>query len=300
MPIAIFCGRLVLALRKMPCPPQTSRAPKMVNRAKDLIELLAQLNQQQITDIVGVVGPLWGWAAEIPGGGQNLMFTLEPWRHVGGAVRGRKLTIRGAVSEATLRSALMRVKAFDVVRLRARVAEENAFGTPQGELVEIIAVMYDGDAELASRAQELGRPVRVKDDRFGLFTLDRQFNWFENDAIWKSDEVTLRLSMSECDNVARLLALAHALWDSQAKWDQAIRACAVTSLLELKNENWLADGEEEVTAQEFFDRITPEGIVLYHTGRFEFSCHDDDMFGGHAIEVIGNLSDGAHSADIQG
>jgi hypothetical protein len=247
-----------------------------------------------------VVGPLGAWAAEIPGRAQNLMFTLEPWRQVGGAVQDRKLTIRGAVSEATLRSALMRVKAFDVVRVRARVAEENAFGTPQGELVEIVAVMYDSDTDLASRAEKLGRPVRVKDDRFGLFTLDRQFNWFENDATWKSDKVVLRLSMSGCDNVERLIALAHALWDSQAKWDQAVRECAVTSLLDLKNENWLADDEEEVTAEEFFDRITPQEIVVYHTGRFEFSCDDDDMFGGHAIEVIGNLSDGAQSADIQG
>lgn len=272
----------------------------MVKSPKDLIELLAQLKCHEVIDIVGVVGPLGAWAAEIPSSAQNLMFTLEPWRHVGGAVQDRKLTIRRAVSEATLRSALMLIKALDVVRVRARVAEENAFGTPQGELVEIVAVMYDSDADLASRAEELGRPVRVKDDRFGLFTLDRQFNWFENDATWKSDEVVLRLSMSGCDNVERLMALAHALWDSQDKWDQAVRECAVTNLLELKNENWLSDDEEEVTAEEFFDRITPQEIAVYHTGRFEFSCNDDDMFGGHAIEVIGNLSDGAQSADIQG
>src|SRR5262249_1382463 len=119
-------------------------------------------------------------------------------------------------------------------------------------------------------------------------------------ATWKSDEVVLRLSMSGCDDVARLIALAHELWDSQAKWDQAVRACAVKSLLDLKNENWLEDDEEEVTAEEFFDRIAPQQIVLYHTGRFEFWCHDDDLFWGHDIEVIGNLSDGAHSADIQG
>jgi hypothetical protein len=275
-------------------------ATKMVNETKNLIELLAQLERQEITDVVGVVGPLGAWASEIPSRTQNLMFTLEPWRCVGGAVQDRKLTIRGAVGEATLRSALMLVKAFDVVRVRARVAEENAFGTPQGQLVEIAAVLYDGDADLANRAEQLGRPVRVKNDRFGLLTLDRQFNWFENTVTWKSDEVVLRLSMSGCDDVERLIALAHALWDSQAKWDQAVRECATANLLELKNENWLADDEEEVTAEEFFDRITPQEIVLHHTGRFEFSCNDDDMFGGHTIEVIGNLCDGAQSADIQG
>jgi hypothetical protein len=110
--------------------------------------------------------------------------------------------------------------------------------------------------------------------------------------------VVLRLSMSRCDDVERSIALARALWDAQDKWDQALRECAVTSLLELKNENWLADDEEEVTAEEFFERITPETIVLYHTGRPEFSFNDDDMFGGHGIEVIGNLFDGAQSAYI--
>ena len=217
----------------------------MVKSPRDLIELLAQLKRHEVTDIVGVVGPLGAWATEIPGSAQNLMFTLEPWRHVDGAVQDRKLTIRSTVNETTLRSALMLIKALDVVRVRARVAEVNAFGTPQGEFVELVAVMYDGDAELDSRAKKLGRPVRVKDDRFGLLTLDRRFNWFENDATWKSDEVVLRLSMSGCGNIERLMSLAHTLWDSQDKWDQAIRECAVTGLLELKNENWLADDEEE-------------------------------------------------------
>jgi hypothetical protein len=271
----------------------------MAKPPKDENELLAQLKRHDVADIVGVVGPLGAWASQIPGGAQKLMFTLEPWRRIGGAVQNRKLTIRGGVSEAACVSALTLIKALDVVRVQARVVEESVFGTPQGELVEIVAVMYEGDADLASRAAELGRPVRIKDDRFGLFTLD-QFNCFENDATWKSDQVVLSLKMSGCDNVERLMTLARALWDAQDKWDRAVRECAVMSLLELKNENWLADDEEEVTAEEFFERITPEQIVVYHTGRFEFWCNDDDMFGGHTIEVIGNLFDGAQSADLQG
>ena len=131
-------------------------------------ERRARLKRHDVADIVGVVSPLGAWAAEIPGGAPNLMFTLDAWRHVGGAVQDRKLTIRGGVSEAALGSALTLIKALDVVRVHARVAKENVFGTPQGELVEIVAVMYEGDADLASRAEELSRPVRVKDDRFGL------------------------------------------------------------------------------------------------------------------------------------
>jgi hypothetical protein len=274
--------------------------PKMAKTPQDENELQAQLKHHDVADIVGVVSPLGAWTSQIQGGAQKLMFTLEPWRNIGGAIQDRKLTIRGGVSEAALAgSALTLIKALDVVRVQARVEEESVFGTLQGELVEIVAVMYDGDADLTSRAAELGRPVRVKDDRFGLFTLD-QFNCFENDATWKSDQVVLCLKMSGCDNVERLMTLARALWDAQDKWDRAVRECAVISLLELKNENWLADDEEEVTAEQFFERITPEQIVVYHTGRFEFWCNDDDMFGGHAIEVIGNLFDGAQSADIQG
>jgi hypothetical protein len=272
----------------------------MAKSPKDLRELLAQLKRCAVADIVGVVGPLGAWGAEIRGGGQNLMFTLEPWRYVGGRLEDRKLTIRGELSEASPRSALSLIKALDVVHVRARVAEENAFATPQGQLVEIVAVKHRDDAELSRRAEELGQPVRVKDERFGLFTLDRRHDWFEIEATWKSDDVVLRLSMRGCDNVEQLLALAHTLWNAQDKWDRAVRECAVTSLLDLKNENWLQEDEEEVTAEEFFDRIVPQEIVLYHTGRFEFWCDDDDMFGGHAIEVIGNLSDGAQSADIQG
>jgi hypothetical protein len=54
-----------------------------------------------------------------------------------------------------------------------------------------------------------------------------------------------------------MMSLAHALWDSQDKWDHAVSECAVTSLLELKNENWLADDEEEVTAEEQAEGAAP-------------------------------------------
>jgi hypothetical protein len=50
----------------MPWPAANLTGPKMVNRPKDLIEPLARPNRQEITDIVGVVGPLGAWAAESP------------------------------------------------------------------------------------------------------------------------------------------------------------------------------------------------------------------------------------------
>jgi hypothetical protein len=41
-------------------------AAEMVKTPRDLIELLAQLKRHEVTDAVGVVGPLGAWAAEIP------------------------------------------------------------------------------------------------------------------------------------------------------------------------------------------------------------------------------------------
>src|SRR5207249_3318350 len=96
------------------------------------------------------------------------------------------------------------------------------------------------------------------------------------------------------------LKSAHTLWESQDVWSRRIRDFAVQKLLPLKNDAWLDEGEVEVTADQFQDRMTLDSITVYPNGSFEFWHHDGDLFWGHSIQVRGSLSEGPTDADIPG
>jgi hypothetical protein len=74
----------------------------------------------------------------------------------------------------------------------------------------------------------------------------------------------------------------------------------VQALLPLKNESWLAEGEVDVTADQFKGRMALESITVHPDGSFEFWHNDGDLFWGHSIQISGCLSKGPTGADIPG
>jgi hypothetical protein len=62
--------------------------------------------------------------------------------------------------------------------------------------------------------------------------------------------------------VHEALKAARELWQNQRGWNRRIRDYAVQELLPLKNENWLAEDEAELTPDEFKDRMTLESITV--------------------------------------
>jgi hypothetical protein len=75
---------------------------------------------------------------------------------------------------------------------------------------------------------------------------------------------------------------------------------AAKKLLGILNENWLGEGEEELSAEQFKSKIKLESISIESDGNFEFWYEDDGLFGGHAIKVGGDFSDGPKDAGIEG
>lgn len=70
--------------------------------------------------------------------------------------------------------------------------------------------------------------------------------------------------------------------------------------MKLKNENWLEENEELVTAELFKKRMRLEKIAVYPNGEFEFWYDDGGLFWGHTILISGNLNEGPTNADIPG
>jgi len=263
--------------------------------------LVAELEQQPVTEVVGVLGPSGMAGAS---SGQDacpwiLQFIFAAWKQNGGGIQNRELTVRKPVSKAELNATMGRFEPYDVIRIRARVAEQNSYGKPQALLDKIIGSDLLA-ADLMKRALELQEPVTFEDERFGVFTLDRRVDWYEAVVSWGSTDVRLTLSPHEGEDAKNCLATARAIWDLQLVWQERVANYVASNLLTLKNDNWLGEDEPELSEEEFKKRLTLNSITVHADGAFEFWYDDGDLFWGHSIRVSGSLSEGPTFAGIEG
>lgn len=187
---------------------------------------------------------------------------------------------------------------YPLVRLKARLVMETGFAGPEAWLEEIPQVIED--AELAGQAARLRAPVIHEDAFFGACTLDKKIQWFEAQAPWNGGNIGVYLQADTLKTLPPVLKQARALWRDQTRWHARVLDCAADKLLELKNDSWLDDDEEPVTADAFKQRIELQSISMDEEGCFEFCFGDDDLFWGHTIMVHGTLDDGPEDADIAG
>lgn len=268
------------------------------NRKVD--QLHDELAASPVHELTGIVSPS-GVGAGRSGGQElwSLLLTLDAWRVGSEPVRTESLTLRRRVTDAELRTFQESIDSETVVKIRARVAMDNTFGRPQGQLEEFIGI-DSADTELHSQLAELQKPATHTDERFGTLTFDRRVSWYSGTARWCGQSIDLNVNVEDNDEPSPALKVAYALWDNESNWQQRVADYAVKELLPLKNDNWLSDDETEFTSEQFKSKITLESISVYADGDFEFWHDDGDLFWGHSIQVSGNLSDGLTGADIPG
>ncbi len=75
---------------------------------------------------------------------------------------------------------------------------------------------------------------------------------------------------------------------------------AVNDLLDLKNSNWLGDGETEVTAEQFNSKMKLTSITVDPDRAVTFWHSDGDLFFGHSIQVCIDSKNRCTSTDIPG
>jgi len=276
---------------------EDAREAEVAARRRALDE---QIAARPVEEVVGVVdfGGRGGW----PAGGElmTLCLSLCHWRTGSGPLRSQRLTTRFTTSSEDYASLMSRIKVLDVVRLRARVVEDSAIGTPQAEVVEFLG--HDDDPELARMAVDRKIPVVHEDPYFGELVLERAYDWFKGDVKWRRSTVDLMAVTDESGSPAAAFATARSLWDQPEAWTRRVEEFAVQELLPVKNENWLDEdeGEAPLTPQQFLRRMKLESIIANPDGSFEFWFDDGDLFLGHSIQVRGTLSEGPTDADIPG
>lgn len=276
---------------------EDARRAELAARRRALAE---QIAARPVEEVVGVVdfGGIGGWAAD--GGLQTLCLRLRHWRTGSGPLKSRLLTTKFTTSPEDFDSLWSRIESLDVVRLRARVVEDSAVGTPQAEVVEFLG--HDDDPELARMAVYLKIPVIHEDPDFGELVLDRSTDWFKADVKWYRSTIELMVIRDEAGSPAAALATARALWSQPKAWTGRVKDFAVQELLPLKNEDWIDEDEGEVplTPQQFLRKLKLESIAVKPDGSFEFWFDDGNLFLGHLIQVRGTLSEGPTHAEMAG
>lgn len=130
-----------------------------------------------------------------------------------------------------------------------------------------------------SRTKRKKRRHRV----LGELAYDDDLSWWIGKVKWgtKKDVIVHVSAPLECkdavfDRVAERLKSVR---------ERDVKAYAATKLLDLKNENWLTDGEKPVTAAKFRAKLSPESFSVDEKGRVSVCFEDGDLFWGHVVLV---------------
>ena len=225
----------------------------------------------------------------------NLIFHLVGWRYPGSEVVTGNRRCKLPVSKDDLRSLMDLVGPYSIVEAEIDDGSE-------AEVTTLHRIVHVGakDSELEQVALQLQKPIVLHDATLGRLDYNRRFGWFEGRAEWCGQDVKIRLSCTRSEEPTAVLDVATRLFKEQARWDRRVREYAVEQLLPLKNDSWLDEGEEEMSAADFLSKMSLESISLDEEGDLTFWHNDGDLFWGHAIQISGNLTDGLKNADIPG
>lgn len=207
--------------------------------------------------------------------------SLEP--HQGSFV----LSTLGA--ERLLETLRRRARADMIVKFRGRVSED-------GQRLLLLDLPEPGfEPRLKTILEEQKKTVTFQEEGLGTFTLNRQVDWFETEVDWLGTTISLVFDQEE--DRADCIRQAKTLLAAAPDWDRRIRAYAAGELLSSAND-WAED--EEITQEQFMERMELESIEIRGDGGFHFWFSDGDMFYGHSIHVSGDLENGPDEAEMEG
>ncbi len=257
----------------------------------------ACLPETIITGVVGANGP--GAGRVPPDKYWSLNLSLVAWKELGGEMNDSSLVLSKNVTDDELKEIQTKVKGESLVQFKVKLSKVSPFGDARAQLISILDTPDDTELEVA--LAKFKEPVELTHPEFGTLVLDKSVDWFEGQVNWLGEPINISVSVDEDDGSPESsLKTIETLYSDANNWSKKITDYAVSELLELKNDNWLMDGQQELTAADFVDAMKLESITVYPDGEFEFWHDDGDMFWGHSILVSGSLSEGPNDADIPG
>ena len=137
-----------------------------------------------------------------------------------------------------------------------------------------------------------------KDANFGEFKYDERMEWYLGQINFATGAVDVCLSAEDEESFNKSLATLHELFGQLSEIDSSAKDFAAAELLDEKNSTWQAEGESDITPEEFKERISLESIVIGSGETVEFFYDDDGLFFDHAILLTRHQDGSWVSAEI--
>lgn len=141
--------------------------------------------------------------------------------------------------------------------------------------------------------------VPLADPLLGVLPWDDNLNWYSG-RLPAFGSIELSLSPSSEQDVSVALGRAHEVVPRLDRYASRAADFAVSNLLDLKNDSWLDEDEEAISAAELKSRMRLESITFDSDGSVTFYHHDGDLFWGHCIQIGMDDKDQFVFADIPG
>lgn len=152
------------------------------------------------------------------------------------------------------------------------------------------------DSRFDSIREEYLKPVKVE-SALGTFELDRRYDWYEGTIDYLGAPCSVLLTVEEGSTDVRVaLARLESLCADFKTIDRKVREYAAEELLE----NAIDWCEEELSPEQFANRMSNPSICIGSDGSADFTFDDGGMFWGHVIVVSMDADGVFDGADIAG
>lgn len=183
-----------------------------------------------------------------------------------------------------------------IIKFKGRVSKD-------GQRLLLLDLPISGfDPDLKAILDKQKKPVTFDAEGLGTFTLNRKEDWFEAEVDWMG--TTVFLVFDRKANRADCLANAKTLLAGAAEWDERIRECAVSKLLEhaISTNQAFRRGHEkapEITRGTLMKRMVLDSIEIREDGSFGFWFNEGYLLLNRSIRVSGYLKDGPSKAEME-
>lgn len=176
-----------------------------------------------------------------------------------------------------------------------------AFGEFPDEISDAYSIvrLVRDPGSVPEQRKPSGTPPLI-DELLGTLEWDDNLHWYHGTVREEGASIDLNLSPTAGGDLSGALSRARQVVKNVEHYRNMAADFAVAGLLELKNDNWLEDGEAVVSADEFKARLVLEAITVEADGDVTFWHHDGGLFWGHSIQVCVDANDKCTGTDIPG
>ena len=197
-----------------------------------------------------------------------------------------------------------------IYRLKVRSLKKNEYGYPDmsKDVMRLYDVLdcYDENESLMILFNEYIGETVIEDEELGTFSYKNGSECYSRGQLeWLGYDIDVKLESRDGDKDEGLIALSHFkdIYNNREEYDVIVREYAAKNTTDVVNElNYRTYAEyteyEEISIQEFYDRIILKMISIRADGRYRFYFDDDDMFWGRLIMVEGDKENGITGTDV--